>query len=63
MEHRISIITLGETVTVSFQSRHRIWKAQDKFPVYAYQYLRSEVLDRLDPVSPPKRAGLGLRME
>ncbi len=52
-------ITVGDTVTVSCQSGHRIWKAQDKVPVYAYQYLRSKVLDRWDRVSHPRRARLG----
>jgi hypothetical protein len=59
----LPVITVGDTVTVSCQSKNRIWKAQDKFPVYAYQFLRSKVLDRWDPVSPPRRLGLGLRLE
>ena len=59
----LPVITVGDTVTVSCQSGQRIWKAQDKVPVYAYQYLRSKVLDRWDPVFPPRRPGLGLRME
>jgi hypothetical protein len=28
-------ITVGDTLTISCQSGHRIWKAQDKVPVYA----------------------------
>ncbi len=59
----LPVITAGNTVTVSCQSGHRIWKAQDKFPVYAYQYLRSKVLDRWDPATLPRRPGPGLRME
>lgn len=59
----LPVITVGETVTVSCQSGQRIWKAQDKVPVYAYQFLRSKVLDRWDPVLPPRRPGPGLRLE
>lgn len=56
----LRVITVGATVTVSCQSGHRIWKAQDKVPVYAYQYLRSKVLDRCDTVTAHGRPRLGL---
>jgi hypothetical protein len=58
----LPVITVGDTVTVSCQSGQRIWKAQDKVPVYAYQYLRSKVLDRWDTVTPHRRPGAGVEV-